>query len=52
MREIKNGANKGCALLAFSPDGSKLVSLSNNDAHDLTAFNVATGAVIKSVSGG
>ncbi|KAL4498316.1 hypothetical protein ABPG72_013122 [Tetrahymena utriculariae] len=52
VQEIKNGASKGCSLLSFSPDGSKLVSLSCNDSHDITIINVKTGAIIKSSSGG
>lgn len=52
VHKVKNAAVKGCALLSFSPDGTKLVSVSNNDNHDLSVVDVKNGAVIKSTSAG
>lgn len=43
---------KGCGLLSFSPDGTKLVALSINDGHEINVIDVKTGGILKSVSGG
>jgi WD40 repeat protein len=43
VQKVRDAASKGCALLSFSPDGTKLVSLSINDDHDIAVIDVKSG---------